>query len=472
MEWYSLLPPLVAVAVVLWKKEVILALLLAIITSEILLAQTGSTMIFHGIIGTFERIVSVFGSAGNTRILLFSLIIGAVLAFMRHSGGVTAMVEYVISKGLGKNKRQAAFMANFTGMAIFIESNLSVLTAGIVSRGLFDRYKMSRATLAYIIDSSAAPICILVLLNGWGAFVLGLLSNYEFEQTAAEIMWGTVFLNFYPIIALMMVWYTAYTGNLHGPLARSTSIVTNEPVNESTNNTPHTADNNAQHQHEFKPTKARFMFVPLLTMVLGMIIFMFWTGDGTLANGSGSKSVLYATVSACLVAYLMMLFTQKFTHHQLVKIGFDGMSELLPLVTIVLLSLALGASLKVLGTGVYVAQIIGDSLPVFLIAPMLFIAGAFIAFSTGTSWGTFAILIPIGVPLIQTLGLPPSFVIAAILGGGVFGDHCSPISDTTAVSAIASGCELLEHVKTQLPYALFGGTLTIILYALYGLAFL
>ncbi|GHE98598.1 Na+/H+ antiporter NhaC family protein [Thalassotalea profundi] len=456
MEWYSLLPPIVAVVIVLWKKEVILALLLAIFTSELLLSEFGGGMIFHGAIGTFERIVDIFGSPGNTRILMFSLIIGAVLAYMRHSGGVTAMVEYVISKGLGKNKRQVAFMANFTGMAIFIESNLSVLTAGIVSRGLFDRYKMSRATLAYIIDSSAAPICILVLLNGWGAFVLGLLSNYEFEQSAAEVMWGTILLNFYPIIALMMVWYTAFTGNLHGPLARSQSSAVKE----------------IEQKHEFEPTKARFMFVPLITMVVGMVGFMFWTGDGTLSAGSGSKSVLYATVSACLVAYIMMLSSKRFTHHQLVKIGFNGMGELLPLVTIVLLSLTLGASLKILGTGVYVAQIVGDSLPIFLIAPMLFLAGAFIAFSTGTSWGTFAILIPIGVPLIQELGLPPSFIIAAILGGGVFGDHCSPISDTTAVSAIASGCELLEHVKTQLPYALFGGALTLILYTLYGIAFL
>lgn len=456
MEWYSLLPPIIAVIAVLWKKEVILALLLAIFTSEMLLAGTGSTMLFHGAIGLLERIVSIFSSPGNTRILIFSLVIGAVLAYMRHSGGVTAMVEYIISKGLGKNKRQAAFMANFTGMAIFIESNLSVLTAGIVSRGLFDRYKMSRATLAFIIDSSAAPICILVLLNGWGAFVLGLLSNYNFEQSAAEIMWGTVALNFYPIIALMMVWYTAYTGNLHGPLARSESKAVDD----------------LERKHEYKPTKARFMLLPLITMVVGMIIFMLWTGNGVLAQGSGSKSVLYATVCACLVAYIMMLSTKKFTHHQLVKIGFDGMSELLPLVAIVLLSLALGASLQELGTGKYVAQIVGDSLPIFLIAPMFFLAGAFIAFSTGTSWGTFAILIPIGVPLIQTLGLPPSFIIAAILGGGVFGDHCSPISDTTAVSAIASGCELLEHVKTQLPYALFGGTLTLILYTFYGIAFL
>jgi len=453
MEWVAVLPPLVAIFVVLWKKEVILALLLAILSAELLLANSGASIVLDGVIGTIERIIAVLSSPGNTRILVFSLMIGAVLAYMRHSGGVTAMVEYIISKGMGKNKRQAAFIANITGMLIFIESNLSILTAGIVSRGLFDKYKMSRAKLAFIIDSSAAPICILVLLNGWGAFVLGLLSNYDLEFSAAEIMWGTIPLNFYPIIALCMVWYTAYTGNLHGPLAKIDAG----------------AAHDIEHKHEFAPTKARFMIVPLVTMVGGMIAFMLWTGNGVLADGSGSKSVLYATVCACLVAYFMMLASGRFNHQQLVKIGFDGMSELLPLVTIVLLSLTLGASLKVLGTGDFIAQLVGDSLPIFLIAPMLFLAGGIIAFSTGTSWGTFAILIPIGVPLIQSLGLPPSLVIAAILGGGVFGDHCSPISDTTAVSAIASGCDLLDHVKTQLPYALFGGTLTIIAYTVYGL---
>ena len=144
------------------------------------------------------------------------------------------------------------------------------------------------------------------------------------------------------------------------------------------------------------------------------------------------------------------------------------MGELLPLVTIVLFSLALGASLKQLGTGVYVAGLVGDFLPLVLVVPVLFLAGGIISFTTGTSWGTFAILIPLTVPLIQSLGLPPSLALAAILGGGVFGDHCSPISDTTAVSALASGCDLLEHVRTQLPYALLGGGITLLLYLLVG----
>jgi Na+/H+ antiporter NhaC len=129
-----------------------------------------------------------------------------------------------------------------------------------------------------------------------------------------------------------------------------------------------------------------YMLVPLFVMVAGMVAFMFWTGDGVLANGSGSRSVLYSTALACLVAYLMMLRGEKFTHIQLVKFGFEGMGELLPLVTIVLFSLALGASLKDLGTGIFIAGLVGEYLPLFLIVPMLFLAGGLISFSTGTSW--------------------------------------------------------------------------------------
>ena len=164
-----------------------------------------------------------------------------------------------------------------------------------------------------------------------------------------------------------------------------------------------------------------------------------------------------------------LLASKRFSHINLVDIGFKGMGELLPLVSIVLLSLALGASLQILGTGLFVAGIVGEALPVIMIVPMLFLASSVMAFTTGTSFGTFAMMIPIGVPLIQMLGLPPAFVISAILGGGVFGDHCSPISDTTMISSVASGCDLLDHVKTQLPYALVGGGLTFVAYIITGL---
>jgi len=449
MHWYSILPPIIAIIIAFWRKEVILALLAAILSAEYLLAYQNKTEIFFtGTIGSVERVIEIVTSAGNSRILLFSVLIGAMLAYMRYSGGVAATVEMLINKGVAKSKKQVGLLTMFTGIVVFIESNLSVLASGILARGLFDKFNMSRARLAYIIDSTSAPICILILLNGWGAFILALLSNYEFEQSAVSVLWGTVPLNFYAIIALALVLYTILADKVHGPMKEAEkNLVKLEGE-----------------QIVIPASKARFMILPLASMILSMIGFMLWTGNGDLANGNGSKSVLYATLLACFVAYILLLSSKQYTHKELVDTGFKGMGEILPLVTIVLFSLTLGASLKELGTGVFVAGMVGDYLPISLIVPVLFLAGAMMSFSTGTSWGTFAILIPIGVPLIQTLGLPPSLVIAAILGGGVFGDHCSPISDTTAVSSIASGCDLLTHVRTQMPYALFGGVLAFVGY--------
>ncbi|MBD3586750.1 sodium:proton antiporter [Salinimonas sp. HHU 13199] len=451
MDWLSIVPPLVAIVVVFWKKEVIMALLLAVLTAEaLILLQSAGQSVLLSPITSVERVIEVAASPGNTRILLFSVLVGALLAYIRDSGGVAAMVNWLTGKGVAKSRRQVGGLTMATGIAVFIESNLSVLTSGIFARGLFDKFKMSRARLAYIIDSTSAPVCILILLNGWGAFVLGMLETYELPASAVSVLWGTVPLNFYALFTLLIVIYTIVTDKVHGPMAH-------EEQQQHLQETP----------LESEPaTKARFMTVPLAVMVFSMVGFMFWTGNGVLAEGSGSKSVLYATVLATAVAYLLLLTHKRFTHQEAVKVGFKGMGELLPLVTIVLLSLTLGSSLKVLGTGVFVSGIVGEYLPLVLIVPMLFLAGAIMSFTTGTSWGTFAILIPIGVPLIQTLGLPPSLVIAAILGGGIFGDHCSPISDTSAVSSIAAGCDLLTHVRTQLPYALLAGGMTLVAYFL------
>ena len=218
---------------------------------------------------------------------------------------------------------------------------------------------------------------------------------------------------------------------------------------------------------------ARDMLVPLSILVVAMLGFMAWTGNGDLFAGSGSKSVLYATILSLLVLFVMLLGRKqggkKYNFKNLVEESFKGISNILPLVAILLLSIALGASVKQLGTGVYISGLVADYLPLFLVPAMVFIAGAFAAFTTGTSWGTFALMVPIGIPIALNLDLPPALLLAAVLGGGVFGDHCSPVSDTTAVSSMAAGCDILDHVRTQLPYALFCGALTIIGYVIAGL---
>ncbi|MFT5278129.1 MAG: tetracycline resistance efflux pump [Glaciecola sp.] len=457
MEWLTILPPIIAIAVVVWKKEVILALFLAILASEfLLLLSSNSENLLITPINTIDRIVNTAASGGTTSILVFSLLVGALLAFIRDSGGVNATVSRVISSGLINSKKRVGGVTMFTGMLIFIESNLSVLTAGIFARGLFDKYKMSRARLAYIIDSTCAPICILILLNGWGAYILALISTYDLGEDPIAVLWGTLPFNVYAWLTLLVVAYTIFFDKVHGPMKEAEKRL--DSVETSLDSTP--------------ATKARFMLVPLLVMVIGMFAFMYMTGEGNIAKGSGSKSVLYATFLACIIAYIQLLWHKRFTHKQSITIGFNGIGELLPLVTIVLFSIALGTSLKALGTGIFVSGLVGASLPLILVVPMLFIAGAIMSFTTGTSWGTFAILIPIGMPLVTTLGLPPSLVLAAILGGGIFGDHCSPISDTTAISSLAAGCDLLTHVKTQLPYALFVGGLSIVAYILLSLQML
>lgn len=457
-DWLTLVPALVAIIVVLWRKEVILALLLSLCSAELLIflqagQGVGPGILLDGGIHTLERIVAVTKDGDNARILMFSLLVGGLLAYMRDSGGVSATVKLLVEKGIAKTARQAGLLTFVISSVTFIESNLSSLTAGISSRGLFDKFKMSRARLAYIIDSTSAPICIIILLNGWGAYILGLLSSYSLGDNAVSVLIGTIPLNFYALFTLAVVLYTIISGKVYGPMRKSEQEL-------------HTLA--AHTEIDVAPSKASFMLVPLLTLVASMLGFMLMTGNGRLVAGSGSQSVLYATTLACLVAYCMMLFSKRFKHQQLVDIGFKGMGELLPLVTIVLLSLALGSSLKLLGTGTFIASIVNDSMPLMLIPALLFLAGALISFTTGTSWGTFAILIPIGMPMVELLGLPPSLVLAAILSGGVFGDHCSPISDSTAVSSVASGCDLLEHVKTQLPYALFCGALALLAFLAAG----
>lgn len=459
-DWMTLIPALVALIVVLWKKEVVVALLFSLFSAELLLLyKSGHSLVQASTLGSLnvlESIVKVMTDEGNARLLLFALLVGALMALMRYSGGVSALVNLLIRKGVAKTARQTRLLTFFTGTAIFIESNLSVLTAGILSRGLFDKFKISRAELAYIIDSTSAPICILILLNGWGAYVLGLIGTYPLAENPVSILVQTIPLNFYALFTLGLVLFTIISGRHFGPMRQANQQL---QLGSYQDNMPDTT---------IAPSKSRYMLLPLLTMIVSMVGFMYWTGNGDLAAGSGSKSVLYATTLACVVAYLLLAVDRHFNHQQLVDIGYKGMSELLGLVTILLLAMALGGSLKTLGTGSYIAGLVAGSLPLFLIPATIFLAGALMSFTTGTSWGTFAILIPIGMPLVIDLNLPPALILAAILGGGVFGDHCSPISDTTAVSSVAAGCDLLEHVKTQLPYALFCAALSLIAYLLLG----
>jgi Na+/H+ antiporter NhaC len=199
---------------------------------------------------------------------------------------------------------------------------------------------------------------------------------------------------------------------------------------------------------------AALMVVPILVMILTMPLGLYVTGDGRLIDGSGSTSILWAVSAALLAAWIMLLVPGKAGFGELMNIFMKGAGALLPIATILLLALALGDVAGKIGTGPYVAALVGDAIPVPLLAPLVFLVSSFIAFSVGSSWGTFAIMIPIVVPIAAGIGLPVPLLLGAAVSGAIFGDHASPISDTTVVASMASATDHIEHVRTQLPYAL------------------
>lgn len=449
MSWLSLVPPLLAILLAIWKRDVVMALLVAIFAAEVLLAGFNP---FLGLLGVVDRMSAVFASADNTRILLFSTLVGALLALIRHSGGVAAFVRWLLHMGLARGPRSAAMLTSLLGVVIFIETYLSMLACGTFAQSLFDRYRLSRARLAFIVDSTSSPVSVLILLNGWGAYVLGLLQGYGLENPVATLI-ASIPLNFYALIVVALVFYTAWTGRVHGALRAHER---EQPVAVAADDAEASG-------------KARYFVLPLLCLVGGIVGFMLYTGGGSLIEGSGAASVLYAVCVALLVLWVLLRLDKVGTQAQLVDVSFTGMAELLPIVAILLLAFALGASLQDLQTGPYLAGMISGALPHWLLAPTVFLCASCISFTTGTSWGTFAILIPVAIPIALATGADPALLLAAVLGGGVFGDHCSPISDSTILSALASRCDLLVHVRTQLPYALSAGGVALVLFALAGI---
>jgi len=449
----SLLPPLVAIIIAIWRKNALLALFTGLVLCFFMIAK-GS--VIEGLQNSVLGIADVFSSLGNTYIIVFSLLIGALVSLMNQSGAVNGFIAHLAKLNLVKSRRQASLLPTIIGTSIFTDTNLSMFTAGMASQKLFDEHKISRAKLAYLLDSTCAPISILFLINGWGAYVLGLLDGYNFTDPVG-ILIGTVGYNFYAIIAVALAYYTAYSGKVFGPMkyAEANLVENRKDPREQVN----------------KIASATVMWLPLIAL-LGITLGLLWyTGNGDIRRGSGSFSVFWAIVSALTLLVLIIMAKQLLPPKKIISHSITGIKHMAPAVAILVLSFAFGDAIKALGTGVYVSQLLNVEVPIYLLAPILFIAAAIMAFATGTSWGTFAILVPIAVPIAQESALPIEFLVAAVLGGGIFGDHASPISDTTVVASIASGCDHFEHVKTQLPYALIGAVLTVIIYIIIGMSF-
>lgn len=463
--WLSILPPLLAILLAIKTKHVYISLTLGI--------WLGWTIIHNGnpltgLIHTVNALVSVFKDADNTRVVLFSAMIGAIITFTQYSGGMKGFVNWVIGKGLVKTQRSAGLLAWFLGFVIFIESSICVLVSGAVSRPIFDKLKVSREKLSYILDSTSAPKCILIPLNAWGAFVIGLLVTQGVESPVRMLVSSMPF-NFYAIIALLLVLLVILTGKDIGPMRAAEKRVREEDKLLRDGAEPLISDDVVTMQEkEGIPPRAINMLLPVVVMVAMMPVVLIITGKGNLMEGSGSLSVLWSVIAGLGVGAIAYRAQGIMKTKEITDVFMKGVGGLIPLACLMILAFAIGDTCDALGTGPFVAQAAKSTLPTGIIPAVLFLISCFIAFSTGTSWGTFAIMIPIAVPMINLIGLHPGLTIATVLGGGVFGDHCSPISDTTIISSMASAADHIDHVRTQLPYALLAGGLALGLFLIFG----
>ncbi|MGD8537813.1 MAG: Na+/H+ antiporter NhaC family protein [Candidatus Aminicenantes bacterium] len=463
--WLSILPPLLAIFLAIKTKHVYISLTLGI--------WLGWTIIYGwnplaGIIHTVNVLVGVFANADSTRVILFSAMIGAIITFTQYSGGMKGFVNWIVGKGLVKTRKRAGLLAWFIGFIIFIESNICVLVSGAVARPIFDKLRISREKLAYILDSTSAPKCVIIPLNAWGAYVLSLLAAQGIKEPVRVFVMSIPF-NFYAFIAIILVLAAILSGKDLGPMKEAERRVREEGKILRDGAEPLISDDVVMMTE--KPgvePRAINMILPVATMVLMMPVVLIITGKGNLMDGSGSLSVLWSVICGLTAGAIAYRAQKIMTGREITDVFMKGVSGLIPLASLMILAYAIGDTCDALGTGPYVAQVAKSSLNPGLIPAILFLVSCFIAFSTGTSWGTFAIMIPIAVPMISIIGLHPGIVVAAVLGGGVFGDHCSPISDTTIISSMASATDHIDHVRTQIPYAFSAAGAAIILFLVFG----
>lgn len=464
--WLSVVPPVVTIALAVITKRVYVSLALFIWLGWTILS--GGDPI-TGLVRSGEIYLAAVANAENARVLIFSALIGAMITYTQASGGMEGFVAWAERRGLAGSPRRIGGFTILVSMGVFLESNFGLLVSGSVARPLFDKGRLAREKLAYLIDATCSPKCMLIPLNAWGAYVITLLGSQGVDRPV-QLLLATVPLNFYALLAIGLAGTVALTGWNVGPMGEAERRVREEGKLLRDGAKPMvSAEVAAAPARPGVPRRAINMVLPIGVMVATVPFVLYLTGDGDVMAGSGSWAVLWGVLAGLTVAATAYLVQGIMGVPDLARHAVKGIRGLVPLVIVLSLAFAIGDTAKVLGTGVFLAQVAQAALPVFTIPAVIFVLACIIAFSTGTSWGTFAIMVPIVLPMVAILGLHPGLSLAAALSGGIFGDHCSPISDSTIVASMASATDHIDHVRTQLPYALIAAGGAASLFLVFGL---
>lgn len=483
----TILPPLVAIIMVIATRKVLASLLSGAILSILLITN------FHPVESLkllFSSVLDLFWSEGapnwyNILILLFLLELGAITALVLMSGGTRAFSNWARQRV--KDRRGSQILTAILGMVIFIDDYFNALAVGQIARPISDQQKVSRAKLAYLVDSSSAPTVVLVPLSSWGASIIGIMAPIiaasALTMSEMEVFLRSAAMNFYAIAAIILLWVVVLWQLDFGPMRREEErAALGQGVLADDDDVPGQITDNLP-THDRGTIQA--LVIPFVVLVIGVISGMYVTGGiaagswsmlEVMANADVAIALNVGGVAGLLIALIYCIrFTRndaQFSPGVIARGSLDGAKSMLPAIYILLLAWMLGSLIGELGTGTYFAGLVTSLsvTPIWLI-PVLFLIAAGMAFATGTSWGSFGILLPLAGEIMNAAASDGSLLIpafGAVLAGAVWGDHSSPISDTTILSSTGAGCSVATHVNTQLPYAFVGAAAALVGYVLFA----
>ncbi len=467
----SILPAIVALGLAIITRRVLISLGVGIVLGTLLLVDfsfvNGAVYIFNTVKGVVIEDGGI--NSWNMSIVAFLLLLGMMTALLTLSGGTRAFANWALDHI--KDKRGASLLAAFLGVFIFIDDYFNSLAVGSISRPVTDRFNVSRAKLAYILDSTAAPMCILMPVSSWGAYIMTIIGGILLSHGIADYSplgayMRLIPMNFYAIFTLLMVfaviWFKLDIG-----------LMKEHEIGAEKNGSIKDNDNEAVNLHdefgidESEKGKVSDLIFPIVTLIIATLFFMLYTGNqalsasslpfsvlGAFENTDVGKSLCYGGLVGLLFSFVIVI-KQKLAFSLISKALWIGAKSMFGAIIILFFAWSIGSVIGDMKTGAYLSSLVQGNIGLHWLPVILFVLSGAMAFATGTSWGTFGIMLPIAGDMAAateiSLMLP---MLSAVLAGSVFGDHCSPISDTTILSSTGARCKHIDHVATQLPYAL------------------
>lgn len=457
----SVFPIVITIFISIKYKNIVVALLVGSF-SGLLIANNYNP--FDTIINMVDGyIIPTMGDTWNAKILLLLVVITGFVKLLEVSGGTLAFAQST-TKHIN-TRRKAQLAAWVGGIGVFFSDVGSPLVVGPIFRPLFDKLKISREKLAWIADTTASPVSILIPFLGWGAYIMGLIEQELPGEDVFSILISSIPFNFYALLSVLFVPFVILYGKDLVAMKKAEDLAEKGILNDGKSNVV------SIEATYVKNSNIWVMIIPLLTFIISLVLlqpkgFPFATG-----SASGIElNLIIATCYASLMCITLMLIFKIKSLNGCVEAYFEGLKESAEILIILVLAWVLGNVSRFLGTPDYIVSITIGNVAIWMIPTIVFLTGAFISFSTGSSWGTFSIMMPLAIPL--ALNSDPKMIpimVAAVLSGGLFGDHCSPISDTTILSSTGSGCDLVAHVNTQVQYAFFVGGTSILSFLLAAL---